>query len=358
MTRWVVLVVILSSIVPPSFAADALREAESLLLAQRTRPDAAQFARAKEIASAEVKRSPGEARGWLLLAWSQMIEHRFAEALDSARTAERLAPRDARALALASDALVELGRYDEAVIVTQQLADNAPGIPAWTRAAHLRFLLGDLDGAIELASRAARAGRPRTEATAWSWVDLARLYSYAGNHDAAAAAIAAAETAFAGLPGLAAAKARLLVERGDVKGALNLYRKSLAAQPNAEDALAAWRLASRLGETGSVRHFAALLDGMAKLDTTGQSRRTLAEYFIEAGQVQRALALATQELAVRPDVYTHAVLARALQADGQIAQAREHARRAVAYRTADPELQSGMRAILGAQNEVANEAPP
>ncbi len=356
MTRWVVLVLILARIVSPSFAADPLSEAESLLTAQRTRPDAAQFARAKEIAAVEVKRSPREPRAWILLAWAQMTEHRFLEALDAARTAERLAPGDARVLALAADALVELGRYDEAVAVTQQLADGAPGIPAWIRAAHLRFLLGDLDGAIELASRAARAGRPRTEATAWTWLDLARLHSYAGNRGATAAAIAAAEAAFPGLPGLPAAKARLLVEQGDARAALELYRKSLVAQPNAEDALAAWRLASRLEETGSARHFAALLDGLAKLDTTGQSRRTLAEYYVEAGQSRRALDLATQEFAVRPDVYSHAALARALQGAGQITQAREHARRALAYRTADPELQAGMRAILAAPAEAADEA--
>src|SRR5262245_57587100 len=106
MTRWVVLFLFLAGLAYPSFAANPLTEAESLLTAQRTRPDAAQFERAKEIAAAEVKRSPREPRVWILVAWARMIEHRFAEALDAARAAERLAPGDARALALASDALV------------------------------------------------------------------------------------------------------------------------------------------------------------------------------------------------------------------------------------------------------------
>jgi tetratricopeptide (TPR) repeat protein len=114
MTRWVVLVLILARIVSPSFAADPLSEAESLLTAQRTRPDAAQFARAKEIAAVEVRRSPREPRAWILLAWAQMTEHRFLEALDAARTAERLAPGDARVLALAADALDELDYVLEA----------------------------------------------------------------------------------------------------------------------------------------------------------------------------------------------------------------------------------------------------
>jgi tetratricopeptide (TPR) repeat protein len=120
---------------------DSLPAIESQLLAQRTRPDAAQFARAAGVVELAVKDAPGNVQAWVLLAWVRMIEHRFNDALAAAQRAERLAPDHPRLLALKSDALVELGRYDEAVSVTQHLVDVAPGIPAWTRAAHLRFLL-------------------------------------------------------------------------------------------------------------------------------------------------------------------------------------------------------------------------
>lgn len=349
MRRWAALVCACAIIASSALAGeDPLGEAEALLFAQRTRPDAAQFERAKEIVTAQVERAPGEARGWRLFAWVRMIEHRFGEALDAAQTADRLAPHDPRTLALMSDALVELGRYDEAVTVTQQLADTAPGIPAWIRAAHLRFLLGDLDGAVDLMSMAARAGRPRGEASAWVWLDLARLRLQAGDRAGAAQATAAAQAAFSGVPGLLAAQARLSAAEGDRKGALDLYRKSLAAQANAEDALAAWRLARQIGEAGATKHFAALLDALARLDQAGLSRRTLAEYQLESERTGQALDLAREELAVRPDVYSHAVLARVLQSAGRPAEAREHAQRALAYGTADRELQAGMAAILAA----------
>ena len=76
-------------------ANDPLREVESLLLAQRTRPDASQFERAKGIVTAEVKRNPHEAWAWTLMAWVRMIEHHFFDALEAAKTADNLTPNDA-----------------------------------------------------------------------------------------------------------------------------------------------------------------------------------------------------------------------------------------------------------------------
>jgi tetratricopeptide (TPR) repeat protein len=226
---------LLACIIPTAQAGeDPLGEAEALLLAQRTRPDAAQFERAKALAAAEVKRAPSEARAWTTLAWVRMIEHRFPEALDAAKTADHLAPDEPRTLALMCDALVELGRYDEAVTIAQRLADLDPGVPAWIRAGRLRFLHNDLDGAIELMARAARTGSARGEAAAWVWLELSRLYLHAGRVSDTAQTIAAAQQAYPGLPAILPAKARLLLAQGDPKAALDLYRQALAVQPSAE----------------------------------------------------------------------------------------------------------------------------
>jgi tetratricopeptide (TPR) repeat protein len=324
-----------------------LHEAESLLLAQRTRPDAARFERAKGLVLAEVKRSSSDAKAWTLLAWAHMIDHRFGDALDAARTANDLAPDDPRPLALMSDALLELGRYDDAVAVTQRLVDLDPGVPAWTRAAHVRFLHNDLEGAIQLMDMAARAAGTRGAAAAWVWVHLARLHLHAGDAAAAAGAIDAAQQAYPGLAIIVRERARLLLTQGDAQAALESYRQALALQPNAEDALAAWHLAHQLGQSGAEKHFAALLEALAKLDAGGLSRRALAEYFAEAGQTQQALELAQEELAARPDIYSHATLARVLVRAGDRSAAKRHAQAALALSTPDPGLQGDMRAILG-----------
>lgn len=325
---------------------DALREAEALLLAQRTRPDAAQFERAKALAAAALERAPHEAAAWLLLAWAHMIEHRFGDALAAAEAAARLAPVEPRALALMSDALVELGRYDEAVAVTQRHLDLDPDIPAWTRAAHLRFLHDDLAGAIELMALAARAGPRRGESKAWVWAQLARLFWHAGDGGAAQQAIDAAQQAYADLPLTLQEQARLHLSTGDAAAALALYERAIALQPAAEEALAAWRIARQLGERGKERHLAMLIEALARLDTGGLSRRAIAEYLVEIGDTERALALARAELAARPDLYSHATLARVLAHAGEHRAAAHHACAALALNTPDRDLQTDLRPLL------------
>jgi tetratricopeptide (TPR) repeat protein len=329
----------------PAEAADSLPVIESQILAQRTRPDAAQFAHAVSEVELAVKTTPDNAQAWVLLTWVRMIEHRFNDALVAVQRAKNLAPDHPRMLALMSDALVELGRYDEAANMTQHLVDVAPGIPAWTRAAHLRFLLDDLDGAIEIMGMAARAGAQNGEASAWVWLDLARLYLDAGNPQAASGAVATAERAAPGLAATRSIEARLKLVQGDARAALALSRQALAIQPSAEAALTAWRIARQLKDAGMEKHLAALLEGFAKLDRE-RSRRALAEYFSDSGQLKLALECAREEHAARPDLYSEATLARALQRAGDASEAQRHARAALALNTPDPQLQSDMHAIL------------
>lgn len=349
----IVLVILLAGVLPRAWSCTpALTDAETILIAQRARPDAAQFEHAKTLTIQAVTGTPRDACAWTLLAWTHLIEHRFALALEAAQRAESLQPGAPRTLALMSDALVELGRYDEAATRTQQLVDTAPGPAAWVRAAHLRFLLGDLPGAIAIQSMAARAGAARGEASAWIWLDLARLHLAAAAPAAAAEAITAAAVAFPELPGLPAARARLQLAQGDAPGALVLYRQALEVQTTAEDAVAAWRIARQHGDAGTATHLRALLEGLAQLDVQGLSRRTLAEYFAESGDLARALELARAELAARPDIYSQATLARVLARAGQPAQARAQAHAALALGTQDPDLRAGLIELLGAADRA------
>lgn len=334
-------------------------EARALLLAQRAQPDAAAFRRALALAERAVVETPDRASAWTTLAWTRMQEHRFADALAAAEKAQTqaqaLAGDDPVNLALMCDALVELGRYPEAVATAQRLIDLRPGPPAWIRGARLRFLHNDLPGAIALMTQAAQGGG-RGEAAAWTWLELSQLHLHAGDTTAAEAALAAARRAQPDLAALLPAEARLSLARGDREAALKLYRLALAAQPNAEDALAAWRLARQLGRDGVARHQAALLDGIARLDGAVLSRRALADYFADSGRSQQALVLARQEFAARPDIYSHASLARALASTGastgtasDMSEARHHARLALALNTPDPALRAKLDAILAQQ---------
>ncbi len=69
-----------------------------------------------------------------------------------------LNPYDADAYGVIGDALVELGRYDEAFEAFQTMVDTKPELASYARVSYARELLGDVVGAID-AMRQAFAGR-------------------------------------------------------------------------------------------------------------------------------------------------------------------------------------------------------
>ncbi|HEU4927955.1 MAG TPA: DUF4331 family protein [Vicinamibacterales bacterium] len=74
---------------------------------------------------------------------------------------------------LLGDALMEQGRLTEAATVYQKMIDLKPFYQSYTRAAHLRWLKGDLDGAIEMMQAAIKAASPRDpESVAWAYSRL------------------------------------------------------------------------------------------------------------------------------------------------------------------------------------------
>lgn len=74
--------------------------------------------------------------------------HDFLAALDWAEQAAALAPRDANAQGVLGDALLELGRYDEAFDAFQRMVDLRPDFAAYARVSYARELQGDIDGAL------------------------------------------------------------------------------------------------------------------------------------------------------------------------------------------------------------------
>jgi tetratricopeptide (TPR) repeat protein len=86
-------------------------------------------------------------------------------------------PDDLLLYGFMTDANAELGNYADAEAACQWMLDLRPGnIPALTRAAYLRELFGDIDGAIELMSKAYDRTPPlEYEDRAWTLTQLAHL---------------------------------------------------------------------------------------------------------------------------------------------------------------------------------------
>lgn len=145
--------------------------------------------------------------------------HDFTAALRLAEEALRINDRSARALAIRVDALVELGRYDQAHTAVQEADATQPGIPVFTRYAYVMELRGEPGRAREALELAAGSATDPGD-IAFVQTQLGELAWNAGDHRTAGrhfdAALRAAPQDLAALDG----SARVGEARGDHDGAL------------------------------------------------------------------------------------------------------------------------------------------
>jgi tetratricopeptide (TPR) repeat protein len=261
--------------------------------------------------------------------------HRFheAEAIAQDLASRRGLPAD---FGLLGDALMEQGKLSASVEAYQQMADLKPDLHAWVRAAHVRWLKGDLAGATDLMSRAVQAVSPRdADTTAWT---LSRLGAYrfqAGdlaqaNHDCAEALAAQPD-----YPPALLLEGRILLARDQVAEAVPLLRQAARLVPLPEYQ---WALAEALAGTDQT---SAAQSVEAELCRTGAQAdpRTFALFLATRRQnTELALSLTRSELDARQDVFTHDALAWALSAEGKINEAEAQTRLALREGTADARL--------------------
>ncbi len=74
--------------------------------------------------------------------------HDFVAALDWAEKAAALAPEVPEVQGVLGDALLELGRYDEAFDAFQRMVDLRPDFASYARVSYARELRGDIEGAV------------------------------------------------------------------------------------------------------------------------------------------------------------------------------------------------------------------
>lgn len=261
--------------------------------------------------------------------------HRFAEA---EKIAQALVDEDATpaALALLADAVMEQGRLAAAIPVLEQLARTKPGPETDTRIAHMRWLRGDLPGAVAAMESALRATSPAaTEPRAWV---LVRLSGYALQSADDARALALSEAALQVAPGYAPAllaRGRALVAQAHDREAIADFRAAASATRSPE---AHWWLADTLRLAGEHAE-AARVEAELKRSGAAEDPRTFALFLATRGE-SPALAwrLAREELAQRADVFSHDVLAWAARAAGDSNAAADAMRAARAEGTRDARL--------------------
>jgi tetratricopeptide (TPR) repeat protein len=334
--------------------ADAALERLGWLFVAKAREsfDAGFYTLAEQCALALETRQPGSPEALLLRGHAWQSQHRFqeAEALAQDLVKRRgLAPDHG----LLGDILVDLGRVNEAAGAYQTMLDLKPDPQGYARAAHIRWLKGDVEGAIELMRMAARGVSPRdAESAAWMHTQLARyLWQTQSNTEAARTLDAALQFQNGYAPALLL-RGRMLLADGQTAKAATALREAARANPLPEYL---WILAEALRANGneSEAH-----EAEAKLASTGalSDPRTYALYLAgRQDSTTTALALVKKELTARADIFTQDAMAWALAAAGRNAEAREHAARALAHGTPEARLYFHA-AVIAAQAGHPDEA--
>lgn len=263
-------------------------------------------------------------------------DHKFAEARDLAAQLLTKAPDDILALATLSDALLELGRYDEALEAAQKMNDLKPGLPAYSRASYLRWLRGDVAGAKEVAHKAIDAHDPRDpEPWAWVTVQAAMIFWHEGDYKGADKGFDVALGAVHDYPPALVGKGRVALATGDAAAAAALFDRAYKASPLVETA---WLLGDARAAAGDTK---GAEEAYAEVERRGRAGdgRTLALFYATKGRSpDEALRLAEAERKTRDDLYTEDAYAFALYRKGKLPEARAASDKALALGTPDARL--------------------
>ncbi|GAA0473494.1 hypothetical protein Ade02nite_86310 [Paractinoplanes deccanensis] len=152
--------------------------------------------------------------------------HDFPAALRHGRAALAMDPYRAAALGVVVDALIELGRYDEAFPTVQRMVDLCPDAASYARASYAWELRGDIGRATDAMRRALDAA-PDAADGAFARLHLGQLAAGTGDLDTAAEHFTEGLRLLPGHPPLRAGLARVRAARGDTAGAIADFRAIL-----------------------------------------------------------------------------------------------------------------------------------
>ena len=284
--------------------------------------------------------------------------HDFAEALALTDQALAANPASPTTYAVRVDALVELGRYDEAQVALDRLLDLRPGTDAYSRASYLFELRGDGERAREAMQAAydeATNGPDRSFASYF----LGELAWNAGDLDAAVIAYDQAVLEDPSSVPPLAGRAKVAAARGDVAGAVTGYRTAIDQLPLPYLLIELGELLESTGDLrGAEEQYAVVRATQRLYAEGGQDVDTeLALFEADHGSPDAAIASAERAYRKRPDsVLTQDAYAWALHAAGRDAEALPIARAAARTGLVRPTLQHHLGMIEAAAGDRAAAA--
>ncbi|MBA2383698.1 MAG: tetratricopeptide repeat protein [Actinobacteria bacterium] len=284
---------------------------------------------------------PGDAAAAGGLAGLALSRHEFRNALVLARKAQRLAPDSADPYGALGDALLELGRYEQAFAAFDTMTRLRPSLAAYARVAYARELTGRPAAAIEAMSLALDTSGGRGEPVAWTLVELGKLHFNTGRLTEARAAF---RTALEVLPGYVYGLDWL----ARTEAASGRYGRAAVHAQRAVDAVPLPQFVATLadihrasGNGTAAREQYALIGAIERLLRAGgvNADLELALFRTDHGiRLEETLELARRARAARPSIYGDDVVAWALIRNGRCAEALPYSTRSLRLGTRDASL--------------------
>lgn len=281
--------------------------------------------------------------------------HDFVAALSYADKGLAINPASATLHGARTDALIELGRFDEAQTAVQTMADLRPDLAAYVRASYLRELNGDTATALEFMQEAEKNAGSHAEAS-FTIYHQGELKENSGRLDDAEADFTRAKqvdpTSVAAREGLA----RVAAARGRTAEAIAAFEGLVAERPLPAYAAALTDLYTIAGRPADAARQRDLLVVQGKLLAANGGNADLELALHSADNrvdVPNAVALARAEWAKRKSIHVADALAWALYADGKFAEAKTYADQALRIGTRNASFHFHRGMIHAAVGETA-----
>ena len=335
----------------------------ALALARRAREtsDVSFYAKATAALDKSFELSPSNLEGQKIRAWILLGQHEFTKAVELARALNKRTPDDVLIYGFLVDGNAELGNYKDAEEAAQWMLDIRPGnVPGLTRAAYLRELFGDVDGAIELMNSAFQQTPPNEiEDRAWILTQLAHLQLSTGNVGAAERLLQQALILFPGYHYALGNLAAVRTAQNKHADAVELLQQRYHAAPHAENLYALAETLERAGQRAEAKAAYVEFEQKARreIDLADNANRELIFYYADhAGRPDEAIRIARIEASHRHDTHTLDAYAWALYVNGQYAEARKEMDAALAVGIRDARMLYHAGAIAAKQDDRGSAA--
>jgi tetratricopeptide (TPR) repeat protein len=267
-----------------------------------------------------------------------LSRHRFRAALVLGEQARKLNPYSARSFGVIGDAYVELGRYHEAFHAFDKMNRLRPSLSSYARVSYGRELIGHTAAAIRAMKLAVDAASGAAEPTAWTHVQLGKLYWNHGRLDLAEREYRFALRVFPGYAYGLDALAQVVAAKGEYSQAIAIERRAVDAIPLPQYVTVLGDLYRVTGHPVLAHRQYALIGAIEKLLNANGVKTDLEIALFQSDHgiaVRHALARARLAHAERPSIDGDDVLGWALARNGRCAEALGYSQRSLRLGTQD-----------------------